>query len=187
MYSLAVSNTNSLATVTWEDFVSHIPAFRNVADRKQLYAIKSLGVLYCIITLGFAVIVSLMSGVIECAMLTSSATSGPLVGVFLLAMLIPIANAKGAATGMIAAHMTTFTLAIGNQFYKFPPVDLLPTSIEVGERVVGKCCAQNQLEYYFFRDVQMKRFHRGSPEMSSRGWISSMPSNLRLTTKATII
>lgn len=126
-----MSNINSLATVTWEDFISHIPAFRDVADQKQLYAIKLLGVSYCVLTLGFAVIVSFMSGVIECAMLTISATSGPLVGVFLLAILIPIANAKGTATGMIIAHLTTFTLAVGNQFYKFPPVDLLPTSIEV--------------------------------------------------------
>ncbi|PSN43174.1 hypothetical protein C0J52_09913 [Blattella germanica] len=38
--SLSVSNLNSLATVTWEDFVSQIPACRNFTDKKQLLVIK---------------------------------------------------------------------------------------------------------------------------------------------------
>lgn len=41
-----VSNVNSLATVTWEDFVSHAPAFRGLDDTKQLIVIKSIAVIY---------------------------------------------------------------------------------------------------------------------------------------------
>lgn len=124
-----------MATVAWEDFVSQISIFRNVVDRKQLYAIKFLGIIFCIINLGFVAIVSKMSGVIECFMLTSSITSGPLVGVFVLALLIPIANEKGAAIGMILAHVISFTLVIGNRVFKLTQNDLLPTSIEVFKKL----------------------------------------------------
>lgn len=131
--SLAVSNTNSMATVAWEDYISQITIFQNLADRKQLYAIKSLGITFCVMNLGFVAIVSMMSGVIECFMLTSSITSGPLVGVFILALLIPQANSKGAASGMILSHVISLTLVIGNRMFKLPANDLLPTSIEVAE------------------------------------------------------
>lgn len=92
--SLNVSNLNSLAIVTWEDFVSHLPRFKEMVDKNQLQMIKFIGVTYAIAVMGIAFSVGLLSGVIEGAMLTSSATTGPLVGVFLLAMLVPVANWK---------------------------------------------------------------------------------------------
>lgn len=88
-----VSNINSLATVTWEDFLSPMIK-KTVKDKQQLNCIKYLAFMYAIIIMGIAFSVGLLSGVIESAMLTSSATTGPLVGVFILAMLIPIANGK---------------------------------------------------------------------------------------------
>ena len=44
--------------------------------------------------MGIAFVVALLSGVIEASMLMTSATSGPLLGVFLLAMFCPPANWK---------------------------------------------------------------------------------------------
>lgn len=92
--SVSVSNINSLAIVTWEDFISQIPRFSKVTDKTQLRSIKMIGVVYSFLVMGIAFTVGLLSGVIETAMLTSSATTGPLVGVFLLAMFVPIANWK---------------------------------------------------------------------------------------------
>lgn len=89
-----VSNINSLATVTWEDFLSTQKRFQGYEDKKQLYAIKYLSIIYAFLVMGIAYCVGFLSGVIEGAMLTSSATTGPLVGVFLLAMLVPAANGK---------------------------------------------------------------------------------------------
>lgn len=74
--------------------MSQLPRFRDVIDKKQLHFIKYLGIVYAFLILGFAFCVGFLSGVIETAMLTSSATSGPLVGVFLLAVLVPVANWK---------------------------------------------------------------------------------------------
>lgn len=68
--------------------------FKNVEDKQQLIFIKYLTFIYAVLIMGIAFGVGLLSGVVESAMLTSSATTGPLVGAFLLAMLVPMANSK---------------------------------------------------------------------------------------------
>lgn len=77
---LNVSNLNSLATVTWEDFMSHLPAFKGLEDKKQLQIIKFIGSIYGLMIMGVGFLVQLLSGVIESAQLMTSATSGPLLG-----------------------------------------------------------------------------------------------------------
>ncbi|XP_050460775.1 sodium-coupled monocarboxylate transporter 1 [Cataglyphis hispanica] len=112
--TLAVSNLNSLATVTFEDFLSHIPALKDLKDTQQLNTIKIIGFIYGLLIIGISFLVAMLSGVIESSMLMTSATSGPLLGVFLLAMLVPCANWKGAAAGMIFSHITTLWITFGH-------------------------------------------------------------------------
>ncbi|XP_046823476.1 sodium-coupled monocarboxylate transporter 1 [Vespa crabro] len=112
--TIAVSNLNSLATVTFEDFLSQIPALSNLKDTMQLRMIKIMSVFYGVLIIGISFVVAMLSGVIESSMLMTSATSGPLLGVFILAMLIPCANWKGAAAGMIFSHCTTLWLTFGH-------------------------------------------------------------------------
>ncbi|XP_029668398.1 sodium-coupled monocarboxylate transporter 1 [Formica exsecta] len=112
--TLAVSNLNSLATVTFEDFLSHIPALKDLKDTQQLNTIKIIGFIYGLLIIGISFLVAMLSGVIESSMLMTSATSGPLLGVFLLAMLVPCANWKGAAVGMIFSHITTMWITFGH-------------------------------------------------------------------------
>lgn len=118
--------------MTWEDFISHMPMFRKLADFKQLCAIKALGVTYAVICMGLAYIVSMFSGVIEISMFVNAATSGTLVGVFILAMVIPFANGKGASVGMITSHAVIIALTITSYLGKnMMKTEFLPTSIEV--------------------------------------------------------
>lgn len=127
-----VSTLNSIATVTWEDFIAQIPAFKKFTDFKQLYAIKTIGVTYAIICMGLAYIVSMFSGVIEISMFVNAATSGTLIGVFILAMLVPFANGKGASIGMITSHCTIIALSIASYLGKnMMKTEYLPTSIDV--------------------------------------------------------
>lgn len=127
--TLAVSNLNSLATVTFEDFLSHIPAMNDLKDTQQLYAIKIIGFIYGLLIIGISFLVAMLSGVIESSMLMTSATSGPLLGVFFLAMLIPCANWKGAAAGMIFSHITTMWITFGHLTLS-NVVEMLPLSTE---------------------------------------------------------
>lgn len=131
IFSLAVSHVNSLATVTWEDFLYRIPAFQKTADGKQLLAIKVIGVCYAITNLIFVIIAALMPSVIDCSYLATSATAGPLMGVFITAMLIPFINGKGAVAGMVLSYAVICSLIAGSFVNKIPRTDLLPTTIEV--------------------------------------------------------
>ncbi|TMW49642.1 hypothetical protein DOY81_005288 [Sarcophaga bullata] len=81
--------------------------------------------------MGVAFCVGLLAGVIESSMMAFSATSGPLLGCFILAMLVPMANWKGTSAGMITACATVLWIIAGSstvdktEFNKF-----LPTSTE---------------------------------------------------------
>lgn len=130
-HSIFVSTLNSIATVTWEDFLSPLSCFTKYTDFNQLIVIKSLGVTYAFICMGIAYLVSLFSGVIEISMFVNAATSGTLVGVFILAMVVPFSNSKGASIGIIVSHSAisalTITAYITNNLLK---AEYLPTSIE---------------------------------------------------------
>ncbi|XP_015173278.1 PREDICTED: sodium-coupled monocarboxylate transporter 2 [Polistes dominula] len=127
--TLAVSNLNSLATVTFEDFLSQIPALSNLKDTMQLRTIKILSVFYGLLIIGLSFVVAMLSGVIESSMLMTSATSGPLLGVFILAMLVPCANWKGASAGMIFSHVMTLWLTFGHLTVQTKD-DVLPLSTD---------------------------------------------------------
>ncbi|KAL1454366.1 hypothetical protein WDU94_010635 [Cyamophila willieti] len=127
--SFLISNLNSMASVLWEDFVCQIPAMKSLPDNYQLVAMKMCGVVCGIITMGIAFFVAHLSGVIEASQLMSSATTGPLLGVFLLAMFCPSANWKGAVAGMIVSHVVILWITIGGLLIKQPPRDL-PTSTD---------------------------------------------------------
>lgn len=145
---LNVSNLNSLATVTWEDFLSNLPQFKGMEDKKQLQIIKFIGSIYGLMIMGVGFLVQLLSGVIESAQLMTSATSGPLLGtlnasdssqdnrlqlsfsgVFLLAILVPFANWKGASVGMIASHIIILAVTFGHLTID-KTVQFIETSIE---------------------------------------------------------
>ncbi|XP_054000061.1 sodium-coupled monocarboxylate transporter 2 [Hylaeus anthracinus] len=127
--TLAVSNLNSLATVTFEDFFGQMPSLRDLKDKQQLHVIKLISVIYGVLIVGVSFLVAMLSGVIESSMLMTSATSGPLLGVFLLAMLVPCANWKGAAAGMIFSHVTTLWITFGH-LTMTNTVETLPLSTE---------------------------------------------------------
>ncbi|XP_055617704.1 sodium-coupled monocarboxylate transporter 1-like isoform X2 [Toxorhynchites rutilus septentrionalis] len=127
--TLNISNINSLATVTWEDFLSLIPALTRKTDCYQLNVIKLVGSFYAVLIMGIAFLVGLLSGVIESSVLVLSATSGPLLGVFILAMFVPFANWKGAALGMVVSHTVTAWIVTGRMMYVEVNDSLLSTSI----------------------------------------------------------
>lgn len=128
--SMMVSNLNSLATVCWEDFVSQLPKFKGLSDKQQLRIIKIVTVICGLIIMCVAFGVGLLSGVIESSLLVFSATSGPLLGCFILAMMVPVANWKGTSAGMITACAFVLWI-IGGSMTVDKPSTMLPTSTEV--------------------------------------------------------
>lgn len=84
LFSVTVSNLNSLATCTFEDFLCRLPRFKNYDDKAQLNTIKYVAVVYAFLVTMIAYLTGFLPGVMESALITSSATTGPLIGVFLL-------------------------------------------------------------------------------------------------------
>lgn len=126
-----VSNLNSLATVCWEDFISQFPKFKGLSDKQQLRILKLITVICGLIIMCVAFGVGLLAGVVESSLLVFSATSGPLLGCFILAMMVPIANWKGTSAGMITAcAFVLWIIGGGMTIEKSNP--MLPTSTEVG-------------------------------------------------------
>ncbi|XP_028037030.1 sodium-coupled monocarboxylate transporter 1 [Bombyx mandarina] len=128
--SFLVSNVNSLSTVTWEDFVSAAPSFKGISDKQQLTIIKIIGVIYSVVIMCLSLCVGMAGGVVEGSLLVTSATSGALLGVFVLAALCPAANGTGAVWGMIASHIITTWMAVGRLLYVKKNIAMLPTSVE---------------------------------------------------------
>lgn len=129
-----VSNLNSLATVCWEDFVSQLPRFKGLSDKQQLRIIKIVTIVCGVIIMCVAFGVGLLSGVIESSLLVFSATSGPLLGCFILAMMVPVANWKGTSAGMVTACAFVLWI-IGGSMTIDKPSTMLPTSTEVRESI----------------------------------------------------
>ncbi|KAL1498087.1 hypothetical protein ABEB36_008942 [Hypothenemus hampei] len=128
--SLNVSILNSLSTVAFEDFVRPLPCLKGMKDSQQLLCIKFIGVIFSLIIMGIAFGVGLLEGVIESSMLVTSATSGPLLGVFIMAMLIPVANWKGASIGVIVGHIVILWITFGGLTIDKPPTVMLPLNTD---------------------------------------------------------
>ncbi|ENN80491.1 hypothetical protein YQE_03095, partial [Dendroctonus ponderosae] len=128
--SLNVSNLNSLATVAFEDFVRPLPCLKGMNDSRQLWSIKFIGVVFALIIMGISFGIGLLEGVIESSMLVTSATSGPLLGVFIMALVIPVANWKGASAGVIMGHIIILWITFGGLTVDKPPAKSLPLNID---------------------------------------------------------
>lgn len=123
-----ISNLNSLTLVTYEDFVKYAPVVRDLNDVQKSRLMIIITISYGFLLAGGAFLVKSLSGVIESSLLVTAITAGPLLGVFLLAMLAPCANWKGAAAGMIASYVVTICMAVSRISLQLP-VHNLPLSI----------------------------------------------------------
>lgn len=98
--------------------------------------------------------VGLVGGVVEGSLLVTSATSGAMLGVFLLAALAPVANGRGALCGMLASHAITAWMAAGRLIYVRDEEAMLPLSVEVLPLFIGKglhCIQKLPVARYFAR------------------------------------
>jgi solute carrier family 5 (sodium-coupled monocarboxylate transporter), member 8/12 len=94
-------------------FSIKVPQFRQMKDKNQLKIIRIIATIYGLIIMAIAFSVEFMSGIIEYSRFLTAAASGPLLGIFLLAILVPIANWKGATVGALFSFLVIFTMAVG--------------------------------------------------------------------------
>ncbi|KAL1424682.1 hypothetical protein MTO96_019972 [Rhipicephalus appendiculatus] len=92
------SGFNSLAAVTWEDFlVSHL----RLTSRQEAFVTKFVAAIYGVLTIGLAFVAGSVGSILKAAFAMSGALSGPLLGVFTMGLLFPFSNKKGALIGLL--------------------------------------------------------------------------------------
>ncbi|XP_072144454.1 sodium-coupled monocarboxylate transporter 2-like isoform X2 [Dermacentor andersoni] len=120
------SGFNSLAAVTWEDFlVRHL----SLTPRQEAYVTKIVAALYGLLTIGLAFVAGTVGSILKAAFAMSGALSGPLLGVFTMGLLFPLSNKKGALAGLLLGEAMCMWVVVGSLLYGSPSEDL-PTSVE---------------------------------------------------------
>ncbi|KAK3575838.1 hypothetical protein CHS0354_019087, partial [Potamilus streckersoni] len=122
------SMMNSLATVTWEDFLKL--KFSNVPDERATLVTKFLAVFYGCIGVGMAFVVERLGGTVLQASLTLNGAAGaPLVGLFILGACFTSANWIGAVVGGVLGFAFSLWVSIGTYISK--PVKLHDTPMSL--------------------------------------------------------
>uniref|UniRef100_A0A4W3HX75 Sodium-coupled monocarboxylate transporter 1-like n=1 Tax=Callorhinchus milii TaxID=7868 RepID=A0A4W3HX75_CALMI len=121
--STVSSSINALAAVTVEDFIK--PNI-NLSEEKLSWISKGLSLMYGLICIGMAALSSLMGGVLQAALTIFGIVGGPLLGVFLLGMILPCVTSIGAICGLVVGFLLTMWVGIGGQIYGPLPDKTLP-------------------------------------------------------------
>ncbi|XP_021956390.1 sodium-coupled monocarboxylate transporter 2 [Folsomia candida] len=126
------STLNSLAAVTYEDFLSKISFFRNMGDFGQTCTYKTLSVMYGVICVALAFSAEHFGSIFQAAITVVGAAIGVLGSVFLTGVFMPFVNKRGAISGLVvgisAMSVITIQAILIQKTHSFQPK--LDVSIE---------------------------------------------------------
>lgn len=106
------SSLNSLAAVTWEDFLVRCKYFHSMTPKAQTNVSRLCGVIYGMICIGLAFSAQKMGAVYNATMSVVGATAGTLYGVFLMALFMPFINAVGVFTGALTGFSCMIVISV---------------------------------------------------------------------------
>ncbi|KAH6931641.1 hypothetical protein HPB50_026245 [Hyalomma asiaticum] len=136
------SGFNSLAAVTWEDFLVRR---LSLTPRQEAYVTKVVAATYGLLTVGLAFVAGTVGSILKAAFAMSGALSGPLLAVFTMGLLLPLSNKKmysncsgfrAALVGLLLGEAMCLWIVIGSLIYGSPSEDLF-TSVEGCEEAVS--------------------------------------------------
>ncbi|OWF49523.1 Sodium-coupled monocarboxylate transporter 1 [Mizuhopecten yessoensis] len=113
------SGLSAVSALIWEDMVD--PTLSRTSEVRGTFVTKVTVVCTGVATVGLAFLAMNLKGTItQITIGTLSATSGPLLGVFLLGMILPWANAKSAIVGGFLSFCLCVTMTVGANFAPTP-------------------------------------------------------------------
>ncbi|KAJ0012511.1 hypothetical protein NQD34_016845, partial [Periophthalmus magnuspinnatus] len=116
--STVSSSINALAAVTVEDLIK---PNTNLTEKQLSWISKGLSLLYGVLCIGMAALASLMGGILQAVINIFGVIGGPLLGLFVLGILCPFANSKGALSGLVIGFALSLWFSIGSHIYPPPP------------------------------------------------------------------
>ncbi|XP_018024215.1 sodium-coupled monocarboxylate transporter 2 [Hyalella azteca] len=122
------SGVNTLATLLWGDVFSHTPCFRGCSDFVAATANKVLTVLLGATIIGLAFLASKLGGLIQAGYTVVGVMSGPILGVYLLGLMVPFCNKRGAFAGLLSSYILCVWIAVGGFLTNTTKPPMLPFS-----------------------------------------------------------
>ncbi|XP_052689326.1 sodium-coupled monocarboxylate transporter 1-like [Crassostrea angulata] len=122
------SGLSAISALVWEDLIQ--PYFQCFSLRQGSFVTKTTVPVFAVIIVGMSFLAMNLPGTItQITLGTLSATSGPLVGVYLLGMAFPWATAKSAVISGTLAFSLCLTMTIGSNLYPtdYPRLKPVPT------------------------------------------------------------
>ncbi|CAG9796745.1 unnamed protein product [Diatraea saccharalis] len=117
VFSAALSSLstglNSMAAVVLEDFWK--PFFKKLTQRQTQVLMRAVVVILGIICVGLVFVVEMLGSVLQLTMSLSSASMGPLAGVFLMGIFLPFINSTNALMGGILGLSSSWYLVAQSQ------------------------------------------------------------------------
>ncbi|XP_074594513.1 sodium-coupled monocarboxylate transporter 1-like isoform X2 [Brevipalpus obovatus] len=110
------SGYNALSAVTWDDFLKQT-RLGHLSEQSQKTLNKLTGIFYGILSILMAFIVGQIGSVLKAAISLSGCLIGPLLGVYLMAILCPVVNAMGAIFGLLSGISFGFWVLVGSLLY----------------------------------------------------------------------
>ncbi|XP_067415189.1 sodium-coupled monocarboxylate transporter 1 [Emydura macquarii macquarii] len=125
--STVSSSINALAAVTVEDLIK--PYFNSLSERQLSWISKGMSLFYGSVCIAMAALASLMGGLLQAALSIFGMVGGPLLGLFSLGILSPVANPIGAFIGLIGGFTVSLWVGIGAQIYQPLPERTMPLNL----------------------------------------------------------
>nr|CAI5820559.1 unnamed protein product [Callosobruchus analis] len=119
------ANLNSLAGTIYEDFLKSF--LTKKGKNNAGVTLKILVVIIGVISTSLVYVVEKMGGLLSLSIGLGSMAHGPLLGMFVLGLLFPRANAKGAFYGAMVAMFSMMTVIVGNNYYTSRKMLVYPT------------------------------------------------------------
>jgi sodium-coupled monocarboxylate transporter 8/12 len=102
--STVSSAINSLAAVSWEDYISPLIKSKTpLSSTTVSFCNKLLAMLFGAICIGIAFVAENFTGVLQASLTIFGVVGGPLLGLFTLGMMFPFTSQKGAVPAFLLA------------------------------------------------------------------------------------
>ncbi|XP_016061615.1 PREDICTED: sodium-coupled monocarboxylate transporter 2 [Miniopterus natalensis] len=131
--STVAASINALATVTFEDFVKS--CFPHLSDKLSTWISKGLCILFGVMCTSMAVAASLMGSIVQASLSIHGMCGGPMLGLFMLGIVFPFVNWKGALGGLLTGIILAFWVAIGGFIYPAPASKTWPLPLSTNQCV----------------------------------------------------